>query len=1153
MEKRHERLIIQLAVVFIIFLVFMTGLKLYLNGFAIFESQPDSTTGKDTYIRQNSNTTNFNTAGTLLIGKDSSGRDLRTIIEFNVSNLSLSTILSAKLQVNMFFASANDNITINVYRLTSAWNSSQATWSNASSTQLWNSNGGDYTGLISSVVFSNISQLYNFTITDVVRGWINGSYTNYGIILISSDAATGNRREIDSSESSTASARPKLIVDYTSNAAPTITNLSTNSSLTSPKEVGQSVTFNVSWNDLENDNVQLYICNTSSITFASGCGSNKTFCSTSLASTNPIYCSYTITSSENRTTAFYAAVCDSTNCSEINQSYFYMNHAPTVLVVQPNGGEIMNQSQGNYSIKFNVTDLDNDYLFGKIYYGATQNSTTNTINSNINLTQYCTDPDSKTSTTNNCTYSFNSSGLYGTYFLTVIVNDSFSLGNDSSDNSFNIRSIVDGEAPNITAQWIESNITSGETIQIYANVSDASTIPNVWAAINTTPQINVTLLNTSSVLTYNGSWIAATAGTYQFKVYAVDILGNQNSSMNWQEFTISSPNATAQNTYSASTVLPFHTIKVTGELNATNPLRDVYAYLNVPNDFTFISSYPQNYLMGNFSAGQIKNVTWFLSAPLSEASYVLNITYTDYYSNKWASSNMNLVVTSAVGGGYELDTAGYPSVAAGDRYYSEAYFKTAGVYTSADSTKISLYDPLGNLIVGPVDMAIKQTGVYNYTYSVPVSQTAGQWETMINATKNSISYYANQFWKLVGALFDVRDITVINSTITGLNISVVAENVGTTTVDLTMVWNLTRVDTNELLDSGGETFAVGTTPITRYYHPSTTYVGQVKIVFLGRYSGTETAGAYEIFSTTSGAAPPVTPPTTTTGGGGGGGGTVTEEKKADLEISVDSIINVAEGISKKIPLTIKNTGEKDLTGISLIIEGLDNSSYTISPSTISSLGIGKINNFEIEFLALNITGEKDVNYTITSNELIKKKIGKINFLGILDFLRKEVERLENRIIETRTNLTDRWENEIVICENIIAGIKTQIDKGEYIDAKDGIKDADSCIDELKIQSSEKGPFDWLFRIKFPEIKFPEIKIESWILITGVVSVLILLLIILIILKIHSRHKLMKFISKKPETKIVETKVPEETKAHPRTADKQYFEEKVKKIEERLKD
>jgi hypothetical protein len=123
-------------------------------------------------------------------------------------------------------------------------------------------------------------------------------------------------------------------------------------------------------------------------------------------------------------------------------------------------------------------------------------------------------------------------------------------------------------------------------------------VTNAWADINTTPQTNVTLKN-SSLFTYNGSWMASSNNTYQFKVYARDIVGNLNDTTPWQTFSIRNPNATAQNAYAPSIALPFHVVKVTGKLNATDSLRDVYAFLNAPSEFTFLSNYSQNSHIGN--------------------------------------------------------------------------------------------------------------------------------------------------------------------------------------------------------------------------------------------------------------------------------------------------------------------------------------------------------------------------------------------------------------------------------------------------------------------------------------------------------------------------------------------------------------------------
>jgi hypothetical protein len=1066
------------------------------------------------------------------------------LLEFNISSIPPSnTILSAKLQVNVSYSSNETNITIALYRMTSSWTELEATWSNATSSQLWNTVGGDYDNqIIDSIQVSNQSRLYNFTITTLVRGWVNGSYPNYGIILISPDADAGNRKGIDSSNSASSSARPKLVIDYTENAPPSIINISTDSNLTNLKEIGEQVNFNISWNDLEGDNAMAYICNSSSISFGSGCG-GKTFCSTSLSFANPIQCSYTVTSSENKTTSFFTAVCDSYNCSDANQSYFYMNHPPKVLVVQPNGGEVMNQSQGNYLIKFNVSDADNDFLFADIYYGATQNSTTNLIVSDLNLTNYCTDADSKTSTTNNCSYSFDSSGLYGTYYLTIIANDSYSLGNDSSDHSFDIRSILDSTPPNIMAQWTENDIYSGKMVQIYANITDDNNIGSAWAAINTTPETNITLLNKSSIfpVIYNGSWIAAVDGNYQFKVYAKDIVGNLNDTMLWQTFSIRKPNATAQNAQSPSIALPFHTIKVTGELNANDSLRDVHAYLNIPDGFTFLSNYPQNSLIGNFSAGQIKNATWFLSAPLAEANYILNITYTDYYSNSWNSSNLNLQVTSAIGGGYELDVAGYPEVQAGDNYYAEGHFKQSGVYTTPDSIKVSLYDSTGNLQISSIDMNLKQTGIYNYTYSVPALAATGQWETRVNATKNSISYYARQFWKLVGALFDVRDIVILDTNVSHLNISVTVENKGSAPVDLFLQWNLTRTDTNEELDSALNTIWVGAgESITRYYSPETTYVGPVKITFLGRYSGTETAGAYATFSTTSAGAVPPTPPGG--GGRGGGGGGVTGggiTALPDLGITVDSTIYVAENIPKTVPLKITNTGQTDLTNISLTLNGLDELFYHVSPGTIDLLKKGETKNFDITFSIINMSGEKNFTYTVHTNEITKAESGKIVILNILDYLREEINRLTARIADVGSKITNNnLKTGLKKCEDIITEIKTQMNNEDFIGAKNNINVADTCIDKIEQQISKWGflPFN---------IGYLNIGYLFWIII-GLLFAIMIIVLLIIIYRISTKHK----ISRLPRSKV-RTEFKPHLEMREKIINEKSFEDKLKSIEDKL--
>ena len=122
----------------------------------------------------------------------------------------------------------------------------------------------------------------------------------------------------------------------------------------------------------------------------------------------------------------------------------------------------------------------------------------------------------------------------------------------------------------------------------------------------------------------------------------------------------------------------------------------------------------------------------------------------------------------------------------------------------------------------------------------------------------SISYDGDHILVLEPALFDIRDITILDSIIPDLSIVCTVENAGGVASDITVSWTLTRVDTSALLDSGSDTFAVpaGSERIYLIY-PSTSYVGTVDIFFVG--AG---ASASEEFSTSEVA----------DGGGGGGGG-----------------------------------------------------------------------------------------------------------------------------------------------------------------------------------------------------------------------------------------------------------------------------------------
>jgi uncharacterized membrane protein len=1024
----------------LIFVIYERG-NIGITGFVVFNSQPGPE-GKDVYIRENSDS-NYDGQEVLKVGKIASGLDLRSLIFFNLSSVpSSDTIVSAKLQLYESYSSTGNPLTVDVYLLTSDWIESQASWNNASSSEVWSSPGGDYGVLIDSVVFSSAGY-YNLTITHAVRSWMNGSYDNYGLLLVSEDAGVGDYKDIGSSDASTSSERPEIFVDHEGNAIPTILNLSTDSSLSNPKDVGEDVSFSISWEDIEGDNAKAFVCNSSDITLL-GCA-DKTFCNTSLSSTNPITCDYSVLTSDNRTQQYFVSVCDG-NCSLVSNSSFYTNHIPTISSISPSGGETINQSLGNYSIGFNATDVDDDSLEVKVYYSETQNSPENLITT-IDVSTSCSG--------GVCNYSWDSTGLYGTYYFLFLVNDSFSVVNLSS-SSVNVYSLIDNEPPLITAQGIDSYIYSGKRTSIYANISEVNPYLT-WVSFDF-PSQNVTLTNTSYT-NYNATFIAPAVGNYSFKIYSIDRTGNLNNSLSWQEFSVSKPSAQPQNEIAPSIALPYHTILISSELNASDSLRDVYAYLYNPGDFNFVSGYSQNNFTGNFSNNETKKATWLVSVPFEEGSYSLNVGYTDFYGNSWMGDNFSIEVSSAVGG-YELSINGYPEVETTQPYYVESFFSQNSVYINPDSVSISLYDSLGNLVSGPSSMTQKSTGIHNYSYTVGPSATEGQWETIVNATKSSVSYYGHEFWKVVGGPFDVRSINVVDSNFDSLEISVVTENTGGANKDLTLVWNLTRQDNGAQLDSGSETFMVEAESERSWtVYPSISYVGDVKIEFMGYYSQTEKAGAYKLFSTTSSG---YVPPSEEDGPSGGGGGGASPEPVVSGSLSLEdfpSEIVLSRNIPKTIFVSVKNIGSEKLTGIELSLEDFDDSFYTISPFD-SSLSSGKTLTFEITFLISDFLGEKESAYVISSDngESLRQEF-LLNVMNMDEFFSSEFIRLEKEIDSLKKKYPDSI-GDLDICQAHVNALKKSINEEGFIDAKGNLDDAEDCLNSFKdkkaIPDKEEG-------------------------------------------------------------------------------------------------
>jgi len=126
-------------------------------------------------------TTNFGSTVDMWAGYDDylepDGKIARSLIQFDLSAIPTGTpIDSALLQVYLVssYDFPGETRTITAYRIASTWSESSVTWNTRPSY-------GEAYG--SASVTHGAWAWYSFDVTNLVRGWVNGTLPNYGVML----------------------------------------------------------------------------------------------------------------------------------------------------------------------------------------------------------------------------------------------------------------------------------------------------------------------------------------------------------------------------------------------------------------------------------------------------------------------------------------------------------------------------------------------------------------------------------------------------------------------------------------------------------------------------------------------------------------------------------------------------------------------------------------------------------------------------------------------------------------------------------------------------------------------------------------------------------------------------------------------------------
>lgn len=135
----------------------------------------------------------------------------RSLIRFDLSAIPAGTsITSANLYLNLINSCdiGYRTHTVTLYRISSSWSASTVTWSNKPGYA--ESHG-------SRSITAGSWGYYSFDVTNLVRGWINGSYANYGLMVRGPESSdsTSARLGFATVESSGTTSDPYLSITYT--------------------------------------------------------------------------------------------------------------------------------------------------------------------------------------------------------------------------------------------------------------------------------------------------------------------------------------------------------------------------------------------------------------------------------------------------------------------------------------------------------------------------------------------------------------------------------------------------------------------------------------------------------------------------------------------------------------------------------------------------------------------------------------------------------------------------------------------------------------------------------------------------------------------------------------------------------------------------
>jgi RHS repeat-associated protein len=169
----------------------------------------------DCQIAAGQPTTNFCSANTLRVGKDTAAR--RSLLKFDLSSIPAKhvTVTNAELSLYCTAKTTSNAADYVVHRVTRSWTNG-ATWNRYDGTNNWTNPGGDFDTREYATLNTNCATLgeKNWYPTDLVQEWADGTHPNHGLLLKQKTEGVTNVLDFGSVEHTDPAKRPHLQVQY---------------------------------------------------------------------------------------------------------------------------------------------------------------------------------------------------------------------------------------------------------------------------------------------------------------------------------------------------------------------------------------------------------------------------------------------------------------------------------------------------------------------------------------------------------------------------------------------------------------------------------------------------------------------------------------------------------------------------------------------------------------------------------------------------------------------------------------------------------------------------------------------------------------------------------------------------------------------------